>query len=167
MASMNIVVLVGRVVGPPELRYTPGGKGVAQFTIAVDRTRGGKNGQEKETDFVPIVAWERLAEICNEYLSKGKLISIQGALRTRTYETQDGQKRKAFEVVASEMQMLSTGEQRGSAEGGGGGYRPSSGAPQQRSSTASAGGGQSSPPSGWGSDSGFGADDLSVDEIPF
>ena len=115
MASMNLVVLVGRVVGPPELRYTPGGKGVAQFTLAVDRTRGGKPGQEKETDFIPVVAWERLAEICNEFLTKGKLISIQGALRTRTYETQDGQKRKAFEVVASEMQMLSTGE-RGSSE---------------------------------------------------
>lgn len=162
MASMNLVVLVGRVVGPPELRYTPGGKGVAQFTIAVDRTRGGKNGQEKETDFIPVVAWERLAEICNEYLTKGKLISIQGSLRTRTYETQDGQKRKAFEVVASEMQMLSTGEQRGSSEGGG--YRSSGSGQQQRSS---GGGGNSGPPSGWGSDSGFGADDLSVDEIPF
>jgi len=165
MASMNLVVLVGRVVGPPELRYTPGGKGVAQFTIAVDRTRGGKNGQEKETDFIPIVAWERLAEICNEYLSKGKLISIQGSLRTRTYETQDGQKRKAFEVVASEMQMLSTGD-RGSSEGGGGGYRSSGGGQQQRSA-GGGGGGQAAPPSGWGSDSGFGADDLSVDEIPF
>ncbi|MFN8609306.1 MAG: single-stranded DNA-binding protein [Vulcanimicrobiota bacterium] len=158
---MNLVVLVGRVVGPPELRYTPGGKGVAQFTLAVDRTRGGKPGQEKETDFIPVVAWERLAEICNEYLTKGKLISIQGALRTRTYETQDGQKRKAFEVVASEMQMLSTGE-RGSSEGGG--YR--SGGGGQRSSNQS-GGGSSSAPSGWGSDNSFGADDLSVDEIPF
>jgi single-strand DNA-binding protein len=163
MASMNLVVLVGRVVGPPELRYTPGGKGVAQFTIAVDRTRGGKPGQEKETDFIPIVAWERLAEICNEYLTKGKLISIQGALRTRTYETQDGQKRKAFEVVASEMQMLSTGE-RGSSEGGG--YRSSGGG--QRSNSQGGGGGNSPAPSGWGSDNNsFGADDLSVDEIPF
>ena len=166
MASMNIVVLVGRVVGPPELRYTPGGKGVAQFTIAVDRTRGGKNGQEKETDFIPIVAWERLAEICNEYLTKGKLVSIQGSLRTRSYETQDGQKRKAFEVVASEMQMLSTGEARGGSSEGGGGYR-SSGGGQQRSNSGGGGGGNSNPPSGWGSDSGFGADDLSVDEIPF
>ena len=139
---MNIVVLVGRVVGPPELRYTPGGKGVAQFTIAVDRTRGGKNGQEKETDFIPIVAWERLAEICNEYLTKGKLVSIQGALRTRTYETQDGQKRKAFEVVASEMQMLSTGEPRGGSSEGGG-YR-SSGQPQRNS--GGGGGGNSNPP---------------------
>lgn len=148
MASMNVVVLIGRVVGPPELRYTPGGKAVAQFTIAVDRSRG--KGDNKETDFVPVVAWERLGEICNEYLTKGKLISIQGALRTRTYETQDGQKRKAFEVVASEMQMLSsgTGERAGSGEARG-----------------SKGGGGSV--SGWGSDPGYSSDDLTVDEIPF
>lgn len=81
---MNLVVLIGRVVGPPELRYTPGGKGVASFTLAVDRTRGGK-GNEKETDFIPIVAWERLAEVCNEYLTKGKLISIQGSLDRKSH----------------------------------------------------------------------------------
>lgn len=155
MASQNIVVLIGRVVGPPELRYTPGGKGVAQFTLAVDRRVA--KGQEKECDFIPIVAWERLAEICNEYLSKGKLISIQGSLRTRTYETQDGQKRKAFEVVAFEMQMLSTGE------GGGQGQRVNNQAGMSRN-------GENPRPAagaGWGSDSAFGADDLSVDEIPF
>jgi len=153
MASMNFVLLIGRVVGPPELRYTPGGKAVAQFTIAVDRTRGGKNAENKETDFVPIVAWERLGEICNEYLTKGKLISIQGSLRTRTYETQEGQKRKAFEVVASEMQMLSTGTgPGGSSESRG--PRQSQGAPSQVS--------------GWqGDNSSFGGDELSVDEIPF
>jgi single-strand DNA-binding protein len=156
MASMNFVVMIGRVVGPPELRYTPGGKAVAQFTLAVDRTRGTKN-ENKETDFIPVVVWERLAEICNEYLSKGKLISIQGSLRTRSYETQDGQKRKAFEVVASEMQMLSSGQ--GERTGGGSNdYRP------ERPATGNK---AAAPVSGWGSDSGFGGDDLSVDEIPF
>lgn len=158
MASMNFVVLIGRVVAPPELRYTPGGKAVAQFTLAVDRSRGGKT-ENKETDFIPVVAWERLAEICNEYLNKGKLISIQGALRTRTYETQDGQKRKAFEVVASEMQMLSSGSER---QGGSGEFRGSNGYN---------GGNREKAPaqvSGWGADSGgFEADELSVDEIPF
>lgn len=108
MANLNSVTLIGRVVGPPELRYTPGGKGVAQFTLAVDRSRG--KGNEKETDFIPVVVWEKLAEICNQYLDKGKLISIQGRLQTRSYETQDGQKRKAFEVVAHDMQMLSGGQ---------------------------------------------------------
>ena len=153
MANMNFVVLIGRVVAPPELRYTPGGKAVASFTIAVDR-RAGRGQENKETDFIPIVAWERLAEICNEYLVKGKLISIQGSLRTRTYETQDGQKRKAFEVVASEMQMLSGGQ----------GDRPSG----ERSS----GGNRERQPVGaavgnWGSDVGFGSDDVGVDDIPF
>jgi single-strand DNA-binding protein len=160
MASMNFVLLIGRVVAAPELRYTPGGKAVAQFTLAVDRTRGGK-GENKETDFVPVVAWERLGEICNEYLTKGKLVSIQGALRTRTYETQEGQKRKAFEVVASEMQMLSAGE--GGRQGGGSGeYRGNSGghAPNREKAPSHV--------SGWGADGGgFEADDLSVDEIPF
>lgn len=154
MASMNFVVLIGRVVAPPELRYTPGGKAVAQFNIAVDRTRGGK-GSEKETDFIPVVAWERLAEICNEYLTKGKLVSIQGSLRTRTYETQEGQKRKAFEVVASEMQMLSGGQE-GGRSGGSGEYRSERGGNRGPAQV-----------SGWGSDSGFNNDDLSVDEIPF
>jgi single-strand DNA-binding protein len=155
MASMNFVLLIGRVVAQPELRYTTGGKAVASFAIAVDR-RAGKGAESKETDFIPIVAWERLGEICNEFLTKGKLISIQGALRTRTYETQDGQKRKAFEVVASEMQMLSAGERGGSGE-------------YSRSAPASGGGNRQAPAqvSGWGNDSGFGGDDLSVDEIPF
>lgn len=145
MASMNVVILIGRVVAPPELRYTPGGKAVAQFTMAVDRGFG----DGKETDFIPVVVWERLAEICNEYLVKGKLISIQGSLRVRTYETQEGQKRKAFEVVASTMQMLAGDKKESSGQSGGGsvGTAPRS--------------------SGWGSDSGFGSDDLSVDEIPF
>jgi len=149
MSSMNLVVLIGRVVSAPEMRYTPGGKGVAQFTLAVDRTRGRSQG-EKETDFVPIVAWERLAEICNEYLTKGKLISIQGSLRTRTYETQDGQKRKAFEVTASEMQMLSSGDR---ARDGG-----------ARSDERPRSGGESS---SWGSGGGYDDDGMSVDEIPF
>lgn len=161
MASMNVIVLIGRVVGPPELRYTPGGKAVAQFTMAVDRTRGGKS-ENKETDFIPVVVWERLAEICNEYLNKGKLISIQGSLRTRSYETQDGQKRKAFEVVANEMQMLSSGQgersNSGERSGVGNDYR-SDRAPASNKAPA--------PVTGWGSDSGFGGDDLSVDEIPF
>lgn len=153
MSSMNLVVLIGRVVAPPEMRYTPGGKAVASFTLAVDRGRGSKNAQEKEVDFIPIVAWERLAEVCNEYLTKGKLVSIQGSLRTRTYETQDGQKRKAFEVVASEMKMLS----------GSGGQREDGGRRSDERPRSEGGG----PPSGWGSGDSFDSDDLSVDEIPF
>jgi len=153
MASMNTVVLIGRVVAPPELRYTPSGKAVASFTLAVDRRRGGGANQEnKETDFIPIVAWERLGEICNEYLSKGKLVCIQGSLRTRTYE-QDGQKRKAFEINASEMQMLSSGA-------GGETRSPSGERPQPTAAKQPVGAGN------WGNDVGF-SDDVGMDDIPF
>jgi single-strand DNA-binding protein len=106
MSSLNRVILIGRVVAPPEMRYTTSGKAVASFRLAVDR-RGRSDG-ENTADFIPIVSWERLAEICNEFLAKGKLIAIDGRLQTRTYEAQDGQKRTAFEVVASDMQMLSS-----------------------------------------------------------
>lgn len=110
MASHNSITLVGRVVGQPDMSYTPGGKAVAKFSLAVDR-RGGGNREQKETDFIPIVAWEKLAEICNQYLEKGKLVLIEGRLAVRKYETQDGQKRTAFDVVANTMQMLSGGQQ--------------------------------------------------------
>ena len=87
MSSLNRVILIGRVVAQPEMRYTPGGKAVANFRLAVDR-----RGKSDEADFIPIVAWERLAEICGEFLTKGKLVAIEGRLQTRTYETKEGQK---------------------------------------------------------------------------
>lgn len=110
MSSLNRVILIGRVVAPPEMRYTPSGKAVANFRLAVDR-----RGKNDEADFIPIVAWERLAEICGEFLSKGKLIAIEGRLQTRTYETKDGQKRSAFDIVADDMRMLS-GRNEGEAQ---------------------------------------------------
>lgn len=103
MASLNQVTLIGRLTAAPEMRYTPSGKAVANFDLAVDRRKSGD--REKETDFIPVVVWEKLAEICNEYLTKGKLVCIVGSLRTRTYE-KDGQKRKTFEILCNEMQML-------------------------------------------------------------
>jgi single-strand DNA-binding protein len=111
---LNRVILIGRVARVPELRYTPSGKAVANFVLAVDRRQRSGNG-EKEADFIPIVAWQRLGEICNEFLTTGKLIAIEGSLRTRTYEV-DGQKRKAFEVWADEMRMLSRPDDSGSRE---------------------------------------------------
>ena len=116
MSSLNRVILVGRVVAQPDLRYTTTGKAVASFRMAVDRR--GRSGGESNADFIPIVTWERLAEICNEFLTKGKLIAIEGRLQTRTYETADGQKRSAFDVVADDMRMLGS---RSESEGGGGG----------------------------------------------
>lgn len=109
MASMNKIILIGRLTADPEFRYTPNGAPVSNFSIAVDR----KFSKNDETDFIAIVAWRRLAEICNEFLHKGKLVAIEGRLQTRSYEDKDGNRRKAFEVVADEMEMLDS-------KGGGG-----------------------------------------------
>lgn len=116
MASYNKVILIGRVTADPELRYTPSGKPVVNFAIAVDRPKINTDGK-KEADFITIVAWQKLAEICANYLNKGKLIAIDGRLQVRSFETQDGQKRKVYEVVANNMQMLGPKESKIQNEG--------------------------------------------------
>jgi len=93
---MNVVVLVGRLAQDPVVRYTASGKAVASFNVAVNR----QFGQKEITDFIPVVAWERLGEDCGNSLTKGQRVLVQGRLQFRTYETQDGQKRRVGEVVA-------------------------------------------------------------------
>ena len=100
---MNKVILVGRLAQDPEVRYTQSGKAVASFTIAVNRFFG--QGQ-KEADFIPIVAWEKLAETCGNNLTKGQRGLIEGRLQIRSYEGNDGQKRRVAEVVAQNMEFL-------------------------------------------------------------
>lgn len=107
MSSLNRVILIGRVVAPPEQRFTNTGKQVASFRIAVDRRQRNADGSSN-ADFIPIVAWEKLADICVKYLTKGKLVAIEGRLQTRSYEDSNGQKRSAFDVVADDMRMLSS-----------------------------------------------------------
>ncbi len=167
MASMNHITLIGRVVAPPELRYTASGLAVANFDMAVDRRATKKDRDNKETDFISIVAWDRLGEICNEYLTKGKLVAIQGRLQVRKYETKEGQKRVAYEVVANEMQMLSGGE----GPAGGGGAPRSSGERQERRVPAHGGrsdwddsGDSRRVPVPAGGD---GWEDVGVDDVPF
>ncbi|MFH2034349.1 MAG: single-stranded DNA-binding protein, partial [Candidatus Margulisiibacteriota bacterium] len=88
------------------LRYTPSGIPVASFTLAVNRiTKKGSEGNNA-VDFIPVVAWRRLAEICGEYLKKGRPVAIEGRLQVRSYVGKDGEKRMAAEVVADGMQML-------------------------------------------------------------
>jgi single-strand DNA-binding protein len=99
----NKVFLIGNLTKDPELRYTPSGIPVARFTIAVNRPTA--KSEKNEVDFINIVAWRRLAEICGEYLKKGRPVSIEGRLQIRTYE-KDGEKRVFAEVVADGMQML-------------------------------------------------------------
>lgn len=101
----NKVFLIGRLTKDPELRYTPSGVPVARFTLAINRAVKRNPGQPDEADFIRVVAWRRLAEICGEYLKKGRLISIEGRLQISSYQ-KDGMEKISAEVVADQMQML-------------------------------------------------------------
>lgn len=98
---LNRIILIGRLTRDPELKYTPNGVAVCSFTLAIDR-KFNKN----ETDFIDIVVWRGLAENCANYLHKGRLTAVEGRLQIRTYETQEGQKRKVAEVVADDVRFL-------------------------------------------------------------
>lgn len=102
---LNIVVLIGRLVRDPELRYTPQGVAVGNFTIAVDRPVTGEGG-ERQADFIDIVVWRKLAETVANHLQKGRLVAVKGRLQIRTYEGADGNRRRAAEVVAEEVRFL-------------------------------------------------------------
>lgn len=102
---MNRIFLVGRLTRDPELRYVPSGQPVANFTLAVDRSFKNSQG-ERETDFIDIVAWRKSAELATQYLSKGRLVAVEGRLQIRSYEAQDGTKRKVAEVVTDRIQFL-------------------------------------------------------------
>lgn len=103
---LNRVVLIGRLTKDPELRYTPNGVAVANFTLAVERSF--KNAQgERETDFIPCVVYRQLAELVTNYLSKGKLAAVDGRVQVRSFDGQDGQKRWVTEIIAQDCRFLS------------------------------------------------------------
>ena len=102
---LNVVALVGRMAADPELKYTPSGVAVCSLRIAVDRRFKSESG-EKQTDWIDIVAWRQSAEFAANYLTKGRLIGVQGRLQTRSWVQQDGQKRFKMEVVADNLQGL-------------------------------------------------------------
>ena len=102
---LNKVVLIGRLTRDPELRSTANGVSVATFSLAVDRPFTNKQG-ERETDFIRIVTWRRLAEVCAENLGKGRLVAVAGRLQVRSYDNQEGQRRTIAEVVADEVKFL-------------------------------------------------------------
>jgi len=99
--AMNLIVLTGRLVADPEMKYTQSGKAYAKFGLAVSR-----NYNREETDFINIVAWEKRAELISQYLKKGSMVGITGALRTRTYEDEENKKRKVVEVIAEGIEFL-------------------------------------------------------------
>jgi single-strand DNA-binding protein len=105
--SVNKVILIGRLGKDPEVTYTSGGTPKARFSLATDESYKDKTGtQQKRTEWHNIVAWNKLAEICGEYLTKGKQVYIEGRITTRQWEDQTGTKRTTFEIVAQQMQML-------------------------------------------------------------
>ena len=105
---MNKAVIIGNLTNEPELRATLSGISVCTFTVAVNRRVSRDAQGQKETDFIPIVTWRGLADNCFKYLHKGSKAAVTGSIQTRSYETQEGSKRYVTEVVADEVEFLST-----------------------------------------------------------
>ena len=121
--SVNKVILIGRVGRDPEVRYISSGTPVASFSVATDESFKSRNGeQQQHTEWHKVVAWNKLAEICGEYLTKGKLVYIEGSIRSRQWEDQSGNKRTAYEIIARNMQML--GSRSDAERAAAGGSRP-------------------------------------------
>lgn len=105
--SVNKAILVGHLGGDPEVRYTASGQAVANFSMATNEVFNDKEGTRQErTTWHRVVAWGRLAEICGEYLTKGKLVYIEGTIQNRSWEDKEGNTRWTTEIVARQMQML-------------------------------------------------------------
>ena len=136
--SLNKVMIIGNVGRDPEMRYTPSGAPVTSFTVACNYRWTSPEGEPREeTEWFNIVAWNKLAEQCSQYVTKGRKVYIEGRLRTRSWEGQDGQKRYRTEVIATQMILLDSRQ------------------PDGRPRTSSA------------SDEPFAEGDVEADEIPF
>ncbi len=160
-ANFNRVILVGNLTSDPELRYTPQQTAVTDLRLAVNTRRGGRNSEARdETLFIDVVVWDRMAENCSEYLSKGRSVLVEGRLKEDSWEDRDGNKRSRIRVVASTVQFLG-GRDGGSGGGGGGGRRS-----QSRSRPADNDAGEAPPfDDSYGGDGGDGGD--GGEEIPF
>jgi len=129
--GLNKVMLIGNLGKDPEMKYTPSGMPVTTFSVAVSRSWRTPEGENREeTEWFRIVAWRKLAEVCNEYLRKGSKVYLEGSLKTRKWQDQQGQDRYMTEVQADQMMMLDSREGGGggagggrAAGGGGGGYQ--------------------------------------------
>lgn len=144
---MNNVVLIGRLTKDPELRYTGTGKAVASFTVAINRGFG----KDNEADFIPVVVWEKQAENCANYLSKGREVGVMGRIQTRSYENQNGEKKYVTEVVATTVEFLGGKGEGGSSSSGS--YQPTTRPAPQR------------PPEKSTNEGGFNPDDIDLAEF--
>jgi len=110
MVSLNKIFLVGNLTKDPELRYTPQGTAVTTLRIAVNRLFKDKEGQQqKDTCFLSVVVWRQMAEVCNQYLQKGRQVLVEGRLQSRSWQNNDGQNRSILEVIASRVQFMPQG----------------------------------------------------------
>jgi single-strand DNA-binding protein len=164
---LNRVILIGRLTKDPELRYTPAGVAVTQFTLAVDRQFSGSK-EEREADFIPIVTWRQLAETCANYLRKGRLAAVEGRIQVRNYENNEGRRVYVTEVIADNVRFLESANR----EGGGQGRDESSGGNSSSSGSGYGGGNRSSGSRNSGNNSDPFADDgkpidISDDDLPF
>ena len=120
--SMNKILIIGNLGGDPEMRYVPSGQAVTSFSVATNRRYTTADGERHdETEWFRISAWGRLAETCNQFLTKGRQVYVEGRLRSRTYETRDGQTRFVNEITANDVRFLgqgSGGESQGQPSGG-------------------------------------------------
>jgi len=152
MAGINKVILVGNLGSDPDLRNTPSGTAVCEFSVATNESWKGKDGQTQDrTEWHKIIVWSRLGENCAKFLSKGRQVYVEGRLQTRSWEDKEGNKRYTTEIVARDIQFLGGG---GSRSGGQDGSPPPSedlGAPS---------GGESGGDSGGGGGGGGGGDDI-------
>ncbi|MDQ6772522.1 MAG: single-stranded DNA-binding protein [Candidatus Dormibacteraeota bacterium] len=131
--SLNKVMLIGRLTRDPEMRYTPSGQAVTSFSIATNRYAGGADGERREfTDYHNCVAWNigkrNLAELAGQYLKKGSLVYVEGRMQTRSWEGQDGQKRRTTEVVINDLEFLESRSPGGAGAAGGSGEQAGQGA---------------------------------------
>jgi len=116
MPSLNKVIIIGNVGGEPEMRFTPNGKPVTSFSVATNWVYTTPEGERRqETEWFSVVAWNKLAEQCNSFLAKGRLVYAEGRIHTRTWESQDGQQRSRTEVIANKVIFL---DRRGGASVG-------------------------------------------------
>ncbi|QMV42166.1 single-stranded DNA-binding protein [Cohnella cholangitidis] len=164
---LNRVILIGRLTKDPELRYTPAGVAVTQFTLAVDRAFSG-NKEEREADFIPIVTWRQLAETCANYLRKGRLAAVEGRIQVRNYENNEGRRVYVTEVIADNVRFLESANR----EGGGQGREEGFGGNPGASGGGYGGGNRSSGSRNSGSSNDPFADDgrpidISDDDLPF
>lgn len=159
---LNRVILIGRLTRDPELRYTPTGVAVTQFTLAVDRPFTNQQN-EREADFINIVTWRQLAETCANYLRKGRLTAVEGRIQVRNYDNNEGRRVYVTEVIADNVRFLESANR---DSGGGGSMREESGGGMREESPSGRYGNQRNNQQDPFSDDGKPID-ISDDDLPF